>query len=322
MSVNVEKKLGIAMSGAAARSVFYLGFLEVLKENNIPIHVIAAQSGASIVASAYACGTMDKLKALLFDLTWPQLYSLFRKAENGGGWFSLAACEEYIRHHVTVGKSFHEVETILSFPATNLTSGEVVSLGMGDIAHGIHATCAIPGLFAPVHWGRYELVDGGLLSIVPGKYAREAGADVVIGVDAKATRHIFMPAHIRAKSWYNYIRNLIQNGLFSRVRLSARRGVVAEGMEVDIVNDSVFDDARKGRTWWQVVNRSLDLVLGARGVLEDTKHPYGCDLVISQGMGSYGDSLKFSDIRKVHGEGRRVAEENLQRILDLLGTRG
>ena len=321
MNVKGEKRLGIAMSGAAARSVFYLGFLEVLKENEIPIHVIAAQSGASIVASAYACGTMDKLKTLLFELTWMQLYSLFRKTENGGGLFSLSACEEYIRHHITTGKSFHEVDTVLSFPATNLNSGEVVSLGMGDIAHGIHATCAIPGLFAPVHWGRYELVDGGLLSIVPGKYAREAGADVVIGVDAKATRHIFMPVHITAKAWYIYMRNLVQNGLFSRVRLAARRGIVAEGIEVDIVHDAVFDDARKGRTWWQVVNRSLDLVLGARGVLEDTKHPYGCDLVISQGMGSYGDSLKFSDIRKVHTEGRKVAEENLQQILDLLNSK-
>lgn len=318
MSVKSEKRLGIAMSGAAARSVFYLGFLEVLEENQIPIHVISAQSGASIVAAAYACGTMDKLKDLLFDLTWQRLYALFRKAENGGGWFSLSACEEYIRRHVTAGKHFHEVATVLSFPTTNLNSGEVVALGMGDIAHGIHATCAIPGLFEPVHWGQSELVDGGLLSIVPGKYARVAGADVVIGVDAKATRHIFMPTHIRAKAGYNILRNFVRNGVFGRLRLAARRGLAVEGMEMDIVHDAVFDDSTKGRTWWQVVNRSLDLVLAAKDASGEVNHPYGCDMIISQGMGTYGDSLKFSDMRRVYADGRRVAEENLAKIINLL----
>ena len=55
-------KLGLALSGAAARSAFYLGFVEVLKENDVPIAIITAQSGASIVAASYACGTLGTLK--------------------------------------------------------------------------------------------------------------------------------------------------------------------------------------------------------------------------------------------------------------------
>ena len=55
-------KIGLAMSGAAARSVYYIGFLEVLTENNIQLDYIAASSGATIVAASYACGTLDKFK--------------------------------------------------------------------------------------------------------------------------------------------------------------------------------------------------------------------------------------------------------------------
>ncbi len=316
-----HKRLGIAMSGAAARSVFYLGFLEVLQENKVPIHVISAQSGASLVASAYACGTMEKLKGIVFGLTWPQIYSLFRKTENGGGLFSLYGYEEYIRNHVTLGKHFNEVVPTLSFPTTNLSSGEVLALGMGDIAHGVHATCAIPGLFEPVRWGQHELVDGGLLSIVPGKYAREAGADVVIGVDAKATRHIFMPMHISMKARYNYLRSLVKNSFLTRLWTGLRTGLVAEGVEVEIAEDFTFAQERRGMSWWQIVNKSLDLVLQAQKTLKEIEHPFGCDIVISQGVGSFGDSLKFSHIQQVYKDGRRVAKENLPKILDLLNAK-
>jgi len=41
----------------------------------------------------------------------------------------------------------------------------------------------VPGLFTPVEWGEYLLVDGGLLNNVPVQVLRDAGADYVIAVD-------------------------------------------------------------------------------------------------------------------------------------------
>jgi hypothetical protein len=62
-------KIGLALSGASTRATFYVGFLEVLSEHNIPIDFIVASSSGSIVAMAYACGTLPQLKdhALRFD---------------------------------------------------------------------------------------------------------------------------------------------------------------------------------------------------------------------------------------------------------------
>ena len=37
----VKPRIGIAMSGASSRSVFYMGFLEVLQENDIAIDCAA-----------------------------------------------------------------------------------------------------------------------------------------------------------------------------------------------------------------------------------------------------------------------------------------
>src|SRR5258705_3628459 len=59
--------------------------------------------------------------------------------------------------------------------------------GHGDVPFAIRASCAIPGWYVPVvdDEGR-QLVDGGLVAVVPSSVARSLGADVVIAVDVNA----------------------------------------------------------------------------------------------------------------------------------------
>jgi len=45
------------------------------------------------------------------------------------------------------------------------------------------ATIALPGLFSPVRWGQFQLIDGGVLNNLPADIVRQMGADIVIAVD-------------------------------------------------------------------------------------------------------------------------------------------
>jgi NTE family protein len=45
----------------------------------------------------------------------------------------------------------------------------------------------VPGIFQPVKIGAAEFVDGGLVSPVPVRYARQMGATLVIGVDISSS---------------------------------------------------------------------------------------------------------------------------------------
>jgi len=56
--------------------------------------------------------------------------------------------------------------------------------GEGDVPFAIRASCTIPGWYVPVldQEGR-QLVDGGLVAVVPSSVTRSLGADLVIAVD-------------------------------------------------------------------------------------------------------------------------------------------
>jgi NTE family protein len=53
----------------------------------------------------------------------------------------------------------------------------------GDTGTAVRASSAVPAVFLPVKIGSHEYVDGGLVSPVPVRYARQMGAELVIAVD-------------------------------------------------------------------------------------------------------------------------------------------
>ena len=83
-------------------------------------------------------------------------------------------------------ESFDDLPTPFRAVATDLRKGEVVVLGRPPLARAMRATMAIPGVFAPINWDDWLLVDGGTLNNVPADVVRSLSADIVIAVDVGA----------------------------------------------------------------------------------------------------------------------------------------
>jgi predicted acylesterase/phospholipase RssA len=313
--------LGLALSGAAARSAFYVGFLEVLQEEQVQVKVIAAQSGASIVASAFACGSLPQLKDFVLSMDWKKIRPLLRRGLSEGALYSITPAVDHMRQHMTFGKRFEDLETRLVFAATNLNTGELVSLAMGDIARGIQATCAVPGLFAPVRWGNHLLIDGGLISAIPGRLAKQAGADVVIGVDAKSTRYIFLSSHITMKEWYNSLRDYVRGSVLARLWEVGRQGLSTEGVEMYVEDREVFEDIPRPTRMSYILSRSLDLASQSRTAAATEDPMHGCDYIISEGEGRFGDTAALNKTTQNYYDGRRAASANLDKIRGLLNDK-
>ncbi len=209
METTERKKpmVGLALSGASSRSVFYIGFLEKLQENNFPIDFISAMSGAAVVAASFSSGTLNKLKKFSLELDKEVVFSLIEKSSSSTGLYSLAKTEEFLRNF-TENKRFEEVSPRLGIVTTDINSGEEVVLQIGDIAKAVCASCAMPGIFEPLQWGHMTLIDGGVLNVVPGNVVRNAGADLIIGVDMRSNRHVFSPWQIKVKRVSNYLKKL------------------------------------------------------------------------------------------------------------------
>jgi len=85
------------------------------------------------------------------------------------------------------GKTIESFAVPLGIVATDLHSGQGVLFTRGDTATAVRASSSVPAVFQPVKIGTREYVDGGLVSPVPVRYARQMGAEVVIAVDISAT---------------------------------------------------------------------------------------------------------------------------------------
>src|SRR5689334_21325439 len=64
-------KIGLALSGGAARGIAHIGVLKVLEDNNFPIDFIAGTSMGSVVGGAYASGMkVSQLEEIALSIRW------------------------------------------------------------------------------------------------------------------------------------------------------------------------------------------------------------------------------------------------------------
>ena len=92
------------------------------------------------------------------------------------------ALARYVGAQVS-GRLIENMPLPLGIVATDLNSGLGVLFQRGDTATAVRASSAVPALFQPVKIAGREYVDGGLVSPVPVRYARQMGAEFVIAVD-------------------------------------------------------------------------------------------------------------------------------------------
>lgn len=187
----VQPRIGLALSGGAARGNAHVGVLRALAENNIRIDCVAGTSAGSIVGGALAAGMpLDEIEEFGRKLRWRDIG---RVTMSRLGIQSNARLEEYLRARLPVCR-FEDLKIPFAAVATELKTGAaVVMRDEGDVPFAIRASCAIPGWYVPVtdEKGR-QLVDGGLVAVIPSTVTRSLGADIVIAVDVNGAGATFI----------------------------------------------------------------------------------------------------------------------------------
>ncbi len=177
-----RKKIGIALSGGAARGFAHLGVLKVLVEHNIPIDFIAGCSAGSFAGAAFAGGlSVDEIIEMGKEISW---FKMSRFSFSAKGLLSNEPIAELVRNKFPVTK-FEDLKIPFAANATNLETGEEkVFRDSGDLGFAVAASCAIPGVFAPLQDEDGNMfVDGGVIAPVPTKAVKKLGAEIIIAVD-------------------------------------------------------------------------------------------------------------------------------------------
>ena len=178
-------RLGLALSGGAARGIAHVGVLKVFAEEGVRVDCVAGTSAGALVGGAYAAGMpVEEIEKVARGLRWRDLGRL---TVSRLGVQSNALMEEYVRARFPVTR-FEELAVPFAAVATDLTTGApVVMRDEGDLGFAIRASCAVPGWYVPVtdSKGR-QLVDGGLVANLPVSVVRALGAEVVVAVDVNS----------------------------------------------------------------------------------------------------------------------------------------
>jgi len=180
------KKIGLALGSGGARGIAHIGVLQVLEENNVPIHMVSGCSIGSIVGSIYAAGTdLRLLVKLILSLTARDIMD--PGIPGKGGLLQGNKMEEMVRV-LTHDKDIGQTRIPFYCTAVDLESGQLHVFTKGKIARAVRASMSIPGMFAPTKIDGRWYIDGGALEEIPVDVLRENGADVVIGVDLSERR--------------------------------------------------------------------------------------------------------------------------------------
>ncbi|MCX2541909.1 patatin-like phospholipase family protein [Pseudomonas sp. COW5] len=208
-------KVGLVLSGGAARGLAHIGVLKALEEQGIKIDAIAGTSMGAVVGGLYASGyKIDELEKLALSINWQEALSdappredvPFRRKQDDRDFLvkqklsfrddgslglplgviqgqNLALLLESLLAHTSDTRDFDKLPIPFRAVATDIANGEKVVFRKGHLPQVIRASMSIPAVFAPVELDGRLLVDGGMTDNIPLDVAREMGVDVAIVVD-------------------------------------------------------------------------------------------------------------------------------------------
>ena len=175
-------KLGLALGGGAARGFAHIGVLQVLEEEGIKPTLVVGTSAGSVVAAFYASGKTASQLQWLADTMDESQFTDWANPFTGRGMLRGEALGKYVNSQLN-GMKIEDMKMPLGIVATDLRTGDGILFRRGDVAMAVRASSAVPSVFEPVRIGGKDYVDGGLVSPVPVRYAKQMGADVVLAVD-------------------------------------------------------------------------------------------------------------------------------------------
>lgn len=178
------KKIGLALGGGGARGFTHLGVLKAFEENGIKFDYVAGTSVGSMVG-AFLCAGFSADKIIDFSKTLK-----FKDIKKNKITFmpsSTEGIENVIKQNLG-DINFKDLKTPFCAVAVDIKSGKEVNIKSGNLSKAVAGSCAVPGVFNPVDFGNFRLMDGGLQNTIPSDVVKAMGADVVIAIDVNPNR--------------------------------------------------------------------------------------------------------------------------------------
>ncbi len=161
-------KIGLALGSGSARGLAHVGVIMALEAYNIPIDIISGTSIGSVIGGLYASGaTVRQLEEVALSIKKSKTLFMIDPVIPRSGLISGDRIEKMLNQFGIKDKTFDDLKIPFAAVATDVESGAEVILNQGKVIDAVRASISIPGIFTPVKYQDYYLVDGGVVDPVP-----------------------------------------------------------------------------------------------------------------------------------------------------------
>ena len=183
-----DLNLALILSGAGSKGIAHAGVIAAFEAHDIPIDLIVGTSVGSIVGVIYADNKdIKKTTQILmnadrqnFMKREPVVYFMRATVFNDPADFRLFT--KFLQENVKATK-FEQLQIPVVAVTTDATHNKAVAFNSGPIAPAVLASCAIPGLYRPVHMKESLFIDGGIASQVPVQQAMTFKPKITVAVN-------------------------------------------------------------------------------------------------------------------------------------------
>jgi len=176
---SASSTLGLAFGGGGVRGWAHVGVLSVLQRFGLQPDLVSGSSAGAITASYLAAGfSVEHMTELMRSQNTRALFSL---RFDRYGLVSTDDFEAYLRSHLG-DRRIEDLDLPLYIVCTDLETGKEIVIDRGPLVEAVLASCAMPGIFAPVRFNGRLLIDGGVCNNVPVSALVNRGASYTVGV--------------------------------------------------------------------------------------------------------------------------------------------
>ncbi len=162
-----KRRIGIALSGGAARGLSHIGVLQVLEDAGVEIDAVSGCSMGAIIGAIYSTGLdLKEMESFITSTDWRNFLIISFLSLSRSGIVNDRKVDEVLKKFLG-DKTFADCKKDFCCVAVDILNNKKVIFKSGSLKEAVRASMAVPGVFSPVYQQNAMLVDGGVMEPLP-----------------------------------------------------------------------------------------------------------------------------------------------------------
>ena len=175
-----KRRIGIALSGGAARALSHIGVLQVLEDVGVEISAVSGCSMGAIIGAIYSTGfDLKEMESFVTSTDWRNFMMFSFLSLSRTGIVNDRKVDEVLKKFLG-DKTFADCKKDFCCVAVDILNNKKVVFNSGSLREAVRASMAVPGVFAPVCQQDAMLVDGGVMEPLPTDALKSLNVNFII----------------------------------------------------------------------------------------------------------------------------------------------